>query len=63
MLKVSFGQLRLTSDTHVIHFDYALEQLYHPRNRNIHLEMGNLMQTELQRLKTEERKAEDKMRK
>ena len=30
--------------------------------RNVHLEMGNLKQTELQRLKTEERKAEDKTR-
>ena len=33
------------------------------RKRNVHLEMGNLKQTELQRMKTEERKAEDKMRK
>ena len=27
MLKVSFGRLKLTGDTRVIHFDYTLEQL------------------------------------
>ena len=31
--------------------------------KNVHLEMGNLKPTELQLLKTEERKAEDKMQK
>ena len=63
MLKVIFGRLKWTCDTRVIHFDYALEQIKHGRKRNVHLEMGNLKQTELQRLKTEERKAEDKTRK
>ena len=60
MLKVILGWLKLTCDTSVIHLDYALEQLLQGQNRNVHLEMGNLKQTELQRLKTEERKAEDK---
>ena len=27
MLKVSFGQLKLTCNTRIIHFDYSLEQL------------------------------------
>ena len=27
ILKVSFGRLKLTCDTHVIHFNYMLEQL------------------------------------
>ena len=31
--------------------------------KNVHLEIENLKQTEFQRLKIEERKAEDKMRK
>ena len=57
MLKVSIGR---TSDTRIIHFDYTLEQLYHGQNRNVHLEMRNLKQIELHRLRTEERKAEDK---
>ena len=29
-------------DTRVIDFDYALEQLYHGRKRNVHLDMRNL---------------------
>ena len=62
MLKVILGRLNLTCDTRVIHFDYALEQLYHGRKRNVLLEMRNLKQAELQRLKTEERKAMDKTR-
>ena len=62
MLKVILGWLKLTCDTRVIHFDYELEQLYHGRKRNVLLEMGNLKQAELQRLKTEERKAMDKTR-
>ena len=53
----------MTFDTRVIDFDYALEQLQHDEKEIFHLEMGNLKQTELQGLKTEERKAEDKMRK
>ena len=32
-------------------------------NKTIHLEMGDLKRTEIQQLKTEERKTEDKMRK
>ena len=34
MLKVIFGRSRLTCDTRVIDFDYALEQLYHDRLSN-----------------------------
>ena len=52
----------MTCDTRVLHFDYAIEQLQQGRKRNVHLQMGNLKQAELQRLKTEERKAEDKTR-
>ena len=60
MLKVRFGRLKLTYGTRVIHFNYTLELLLHGRKRNVHLEMGNLKQTELQILKTEERTAEDR---
>ena len=64
ILKVIFGRLKLTCDTRVIHFDYALERAGLAwTKRNVHLEMGNLKQTELYLLKTEESKAEDKMRK
>ena len=51
MVKVSFGRLNPTGDTGVIHFDYTLEQLYHGLKRNVHLEMRNLKQTELKRLR------------
>ena len=50
-LKSSFGLLKPTCDTRVIHFDYTLEQLKHGLKRNVHLEMRNLKQTEIQRLK------------
>ena len=55
-LKVKFGQLKPTCETHVIHFDYTLEQLYHGRKRNVRLEMRNLKQAELQRLKNRGKK-------
>ena len=48
MLKVVLGGK--DCDTRVIDFDYALEQLLHRRKRNVHLEIRNLKQTELQRL-------------
>ena len=53
MLKVRFGRLKPTYDTRVIHFDYMLELLKHGQKRNVHLEMGNLKQTE-----TEEQRKE-----
>ena len=62
LLSSSVSKANLSCDISVIHFDYALEQLWNERKRNFHLEMGNLKQAELQRLKTEERKAEDKTR-
>ena len=66
MLKVSFGQLKPACDTRIIHLYYALEHLFsmdktEGKKNNVQLEMRNLKQTELQRLK--ERKAEDKKRK
>ena len=42
MLKISFGRLKPTGDTGVIHFDYILEQLEHGLKRNVHLVMRNL---------------------
>ena len=54
MLKVILGGK--DCDTRVIYFDYALEQLLHGRKRNVHLEMRNLKQTELQRLKNRGKK-------
>ena len=56
MLKVIFGQYRLTCDTRVIDFDYALEQLYHDEKRNVHLEMSK---QSFRDGRTEKRKAED----
>ena len=43
--------------------DTRLVSVKHGRIGNVHLEMRNLDQTELQRLKNKERKAEDKTRK
>ena len=45
MLKVSFGRLKLTCDTHSIHFSYVLEQLQHGQKKNVHLEVRNLKQS------------------
>ena len=39
---VYHAKSRLTCDTRVIDFDYALEQLYHGQKRNVHLDMRNL---------------------
>ena len=57
MLKVIFGCLKLMCDSHVILCARTALAL---TKKNIQLEMGNLKQAEFQRLKTEERKAEDK---
>ena len=53
MLKVSFGQLKPTCDTRIIHFyyyNYARATLawMKKKPKNVHLEMINLKQTELQ---------------
>ena len=64
--KSNFGRLKPTWETHVIHFDYTLEQLYHGRKRNVRLEMRNVKQAELQRLKNRGKKGwgyDAKMRK
>ena len=37
-----FWSVKTDLCTRVIDFDYALEQLYHGRKRNVHLEMRNL---------------------
>ena len=39
-----------------IHFGYTLEQLWHGKKSNVHLEMRNLKQTELHRLKNRGKK-------
>ena len=43
-----FGRLKPTCDTHVIHFDYALEQLYHKKRslKNGKLEANRASETE-----------------
>ena len=43
-------QLKLTCDTHSIHLDYTLEPLQHGRKKEkeVHLEMTNVEQTEIQ---------------
>ena len=61
----SSDRLKPTCDTRIIHLYYTLEQLYDERKRTkkCSLRMRNLKQTELQRLKNKERKAEDRMQK
>ena len=53
MLKVSLGSLKQSA--YYIHFYYMLEQLKHDEKQakktNVHLEMRNLKQAELQSLK------------
>ena len=66
MLKVILGRSRLTCDTHVIDFDYALEQLYHDEKkkrslRNDKLRVNRASETEEQR--KERLRIEDKTRK
>ena len=61
MLKVSFGQLKPTCDTRIIHFyyyNYARATLawMKKKPKNVHLEMINLASD----TRTEERMAEDK---
>ena len=51
----------MTCDTRVIDFDYALEQLYHDKKRNVHLEMSNRAPETEQR--KERLRIEDKTRK
>ena len=48
MVKVRVGWLKLTCDTHVIHIDYALEQLYHKKRslKNGKLEANRASETE-----------------
>ena len=52
MLKAIFGPC----DIRAIHFDICARAALAWTKKNVHLEMGKLKQTELQRLKTEERK-------
>ena len=61
MLKVGFGQQKPTCNTRVIHLDYYARAALAWMKRNVHFEMRNLKQTELQRLKNRGKKAEDKM--
>ena len=58
MLKVIFGRLKPTYDTRVIHFDYNTRAPLAWTKKKRSLRNGK--QTELQILKTEKRKAEDK---
>ena len=58
-----FGAVKTDRDTlvidfrlYVIDFDYALENSLAWRKRNVHLEMRNLKQTELHRLKNRGKK-------
>ena len=56
LIQPSSGRLKPTCDTRIIHFYYTLEQLYismdeKEAEKTVHLEMINLKQTELQRLK------------
>ena len=65
MLNVSFGRLKPTRDTHVIHFNYTLEHFSMDKKeaeKNNHLEMRNIKQTELQETEKQS-KAENKMQK
>ena len=49
-------RLKRTCGTCVIHFDHTIEQLQHGRQRNVHLEIRNIKQTELHRLKNRGKK-------
>ena len=60
MLKVSWAHPCYSSVLFIQLRDRAT-LVWMEEEKNVHLEIGNLKQTEFQRLKTEERKAEDKM--
>ena len=54
--KVGFGQLKPTCDTHIILYARAALAWMKKKPKNVHLEMINLKQTELQRLKNRGKK-------